>query len=68
MKKNCLKNNDFSFENKNHPTSSFQKQELYLLRFQHSTKILIVMLFILPQIFEKNRSKDPYFHYRTMFI
>jgi len=53
--------------NKNHPTSSFQKLEPYLLRLRHLSKIVIVMFFILSQILKKYRSKDPYLHYRTMF-
>merc|ERR1712183_13036 len=43
--------------NKNHPTSSFQKQEPYLLRLRHLTKIAIVMFFISSQILKNTNQK-----------
>ena len=46
-----------SLRNKNHPTSSFQKQEPYLLQLRHLSKIVIVMFFILSQILKNTDQK-----------
>merc|ERR1739844_755507 len=57
---NLLKNlsvKAFKNDYKNHPTSSFQKQEPYLLRLRHLTKIVIVMFFILSQILKNTDQK-----------